>query len=1079
MPRTDDPSRDLLYGLLALQVGMIDQAQLVAAFQAWIRDKSRPMAGHLASHGALDPDQIAALEALVSLHLKKHGGDAEASLAAVPAGRSTREQLQALAHPDLTASVARVGTDTRPGQPEPTAYDADRTTTYDIGAATSGGQRFRVLRPHARGGLGAVFVALDSELPREVALKQILDHHADDPTSRQRFLLEAEITGGLEHPGIVPVYSLGTYADGRPFYAMRFIRGESLKEAIQGFHADDTLKRDPGARSLALRRLLRRFLDVCNAIDYAHGRGVLHRDIKPGNIIVGKHGETLVIDWGLAKTKAQPDGAIPSGGERLLTPSSASGSAETLPGSALGTPAYMSPEQARGDHDQLGPRSDVYSLGATLYCLLTGVPPHDGEIFDVMRAAQAGDFQPPRRRDPTIDRALEAVCLKAMAAEPDNRYPSARALADDVERWIADEPVSARREPVPARLARRARRHRTAVTALGLSLGTAVALLTVSNVLVNKARRETARALARVEEEQGHTLEALKRADVNFRRARQAVDDYFTAVSEEVLLDEPGMQGLREKLLRSALEYHEVFLKERSNDPSVEAELAESHRRIANMSTYAARQEDPLPHLQIAQERFAQLARKYPNRPEYRQEVARTLSDIGFALLQRKSERQKAIRGLREAIVIYEELLREQPENTTLLVELAKTLASLGHDRAQERGGRAEATGLMERARDIVRRIVAQQPESLSHRLRLANIHTDLYNVLVGDRRRQDEAIQSSQAALDTYRELLKRSPHAPGLKLWVGILLENRGLLYARQQRWGKAIPEMREARRYFAEITRTNPENLRYQSYLAMASSRLGGYLLERGESEAALDPLREACVSYEQLLKDPHASVSRYTYLTTLGTLGESLRHLGRFDESISVLQRAVALGTDFCRIESSDIFLRGALMQSHFRLAYSLMRSGRRHEEAVAAFREFRSIGTELFGGDNWSHGGIDATVGQIAMAYSLREVGRDQAAQQTLAAATRSIGDNAPAHYELARYEARGAERLAEAGGDARAVEALENRTLAALKRAVTFGFSDRNEARQLADLARLRDRQDFRLIELDMNFPVEPFASGR
>src|SRR5262249_28799602 len=153
--------------------------------------------------------------------------------------------------------------------------------------ATSDGQRFRVLRPHARGGLGAVFVALDSELHREVALKQILDSQADDPVSRQRFLLEAEVTGGLEHPGIVPVYGLATYGGGRPYYAMRFIRGDSLRGAIDRFHADETLKKEPSQRSLELRKLLRRFTDVCDAIGYAHSRGVLHRDIKPGNIIVG------------------------------------------------------------------------------------------------------------------------------------------------------------------------------------------------------------------------------------------------------------------------------------------------------------------------------------------------------------------------------------------------------------------------------------------------------------------------------------------------------------------------------------------------------------------------------------------------------------------------------------------------------------------------------------------------------------------------------------------------------------------------------------------------------------------------
>src|SRR5262249_25584863 len=156
------------------------------------------------------------------------------------------------------------------------------------------GRRFRILRPHASGGLGTVFVALDAELNREVALKEILPRHADDPESRRRFLLEAEITGGLEHPGIVPVYGLGIYEGGRPYYAMRFIRGDSLKEAIDRFHGDETLKRDSSRRTLELRDLLRRFTDVCNATEYAHSRGVLHRDLKPSNVILGKHGETLV-----------------------------------------------------------------------------------------------------------------------------------------------------------------------------------------------------------------------------------------------------------------------------------------------------------------------------------------------------------------------------------------------------------------------------------------------------------------------------------------------------------------------------------------------------------------------------------------------------------------------------------------------------------------------------------------------------------------------------------------------------------------------------------------------------------------
>ena len=223
---TDD--RNLLFGILALQMDFVTREQLVAAMNAWVLAKEKPLGQILAEHGALAADRRALLEALVAEHLKLHGNDPEKSLAAVSSAGAIKDALGQINDPGLQASLRTM--------PTVAAPDPYVTVAQSVGAATSSGSRFRIVRPHARGGLGEVFVAQDEELHREVAVKQIQMRHADEPESRIRFVQEAEITGGLEHPGIVPVYGLGTYADGRPYYAMRFIRGDSLKDAIERYH---------------------------------------------------------------------------------------------------------------------------------------------------------------------------------------------------------------------------------------------------------------------------------------------------------------------------------------------------------------------------------------------------------------------------------------------------------------------------------------------------------------------------------------------------------------------------------------------------------------------------------------------------------------------------------------------------------------------------------------------------------------------------------------------------------------------------------------------------------------------------
>ena len=403
-------------------------------------------------------------------------------------------------------------TDTRPP-------GVDETLGQRFGRAEEASGRYRLLEICGQGGFGSVWRAEDRKLGREIAVKRLSERLAGDPESCQRFIQEAKVTARLEHPGVVPVYDLSDASPGGPNYAMKLVRGETLAEAIARFHSRP---RDRGARSIELMQLLNSFLAVARTMEFAHARGVIHRDLKPQNIILGEYGETVILDWGLAKDR---QAALPEPETAAADPAGADSPWVTQPGTVKGTPAYMAPEQAAGRVDEVDERTDVYALGTVLFELLTGRIPFEGLSSEDVRQRVLDEEPPwPSALHPGISRPLEAICLRAMAKAREARYPSVRALREDIERALADEPVAAYRERLWERLGRWTRRHRAWTLAAGAALAVvcAVSLIAVGVIADSRNREAAARREADVQRDT-----ARKHAAIAEERLQQVLRETY------------------------------------------------------------------------------------------------------------------------------------------------------------------------------------------------------------------------------------------------------------------------------------------------------------------------------------------------------------------------------------------------------------------------------------------------------------------------------------------------------------------------------------------------------------------------
>jgi tetratricopeptide (TPR) repeat protein/tRNA A-37 threonylcarbamoyl transferase component Bud32 len=1079
--------RHLLFGMLALQTGMINQGQLVAAFQAWTLDKTQGLADILEARGDLNSAKRAALDALAAVHVETHGGDVEQSLAAVPSSRSTCDSLARLGEPEIGATLARVARSKNGHATEPDLDDAERTTTYSVGRATSDGQRFRILRPHARGGLGAVFVALDEELHREVALKQILEKHADDSASRQRFMAEAEITGGLEHPGVVPVYGLGTDADGRPYYAMRFIKGDSLKEAIDRFHKDKELRKDPGRRSVELRKMLHRFIDVCNAIDYAHSRGVIHRDLKPANIIVGRHGETLVVDWGLAKAVGRAD---PSAGEQTITPSS-SGSSETLPGSALGTPAYMSPEQARGDLKGLGPRSDVYSLGATLYCLLAGRPPFENEdIGIILRRVEEGQFLRPSQHGPGLDDALEAVCLKAMATEPAGRYPTPKALADDLERWMADEPVTAWREPVMRRARRWARRNRTVVTAAGAAVlaalvGTAavLAVQTRANADLRASNAELAVANAKVSLANSELGASNRRARARFKLAEEAIKMFHTGVSEDLLLKQKEFGTLRTKLLRGAQEFYrklEGMLGGQADRDSRLA-LARAYFEVGELTKDLDSKKDALAIYQRALALFEDLARESPADAELRGEVERCYAAIALVLptLGRTAEALAAAGRARE---IAQDLAAADPADIRRRSELARADQLYGAF-LRHNGRAGEGLEALERARAIQEELVRINPSDEQVRLELAKTCDDLAMYLDSSGH-SDEALAVYGRACDLVEELCRRNPTNARIAHEVPRTLGNLAIALEDAGRENEALAAHDRARELLRVIGEANPSLLSVTRDRAWIDGMSAAILTRSGRDGEALPLLEGARKARETLLKAGSSSVRDQTQLIQIhGQIAAIHARAGRNSQALASREPAVAVATRLATAGLDDLGFQSELARAYLGIGDLLTTTGAPSEalpwydKAVAIQR--RLVEAELSGSQQ------NLASSLRLRGITLQKCGRAAEAVSAFREAINLLaGIASPTSgdiYDLACCQSLLSGVAPDAGSGLAAADgqADADQAILSLRRAFAAGWKRLDYMRADTDLDPICGRRDYQVLILDHVFPRNPFGPDR
>ncbi len=687
---------------------------------------------------------------------------------------------------------------------------------------------YELLEELGRGGMGIVYRAKQRSVNRLVALKVIRpDRLASMSLSNQkktvdRFRLEAEAAARINHDNLVTVYEVGCDA-GMHYFSMRYIEGTSLSEAIRLNPAEN--------------RIAAEWMEpICRAVEAVHRQGIQHRDLKPQNILL-EHatGRSLLADFGLAKL-ADDETAM------------------TQTGDAVGTPAYMSPEQFE-DASRIGPAADIYGLGATLYCVLSGRPPFQASsAIQTMKQVLESDAIPLRQLNPAVDRDLETICMKCLDKSPARRYESAAALADELKRYLEGRPILARPVSLPERVTRWCRRNPLVASLIGVSF--AAVLFGVVALGISNVRTEAAR----------------KRSEESFHEAKSAVNDLFTLVSEERLLNEPGLQEVRRDLLERARGYYERFLERRSTDPALQFELAATKYRMGLIEEALGEPQKALDWFAKARDwQKAQVAAQPDSLADARA-LSNTLTAMGRVAAQRNmldeaTENFTAAEKLRERLI---EKTSKAGEKFDLLRLHANARMNLGLV-ARRQGNLDQARKLYLEAQEQRSKTLPANPQDRAMRRDLAKGFYNLANLAIDH---NDEAAlrENIDEAIKRYEELLTENPRDLDDQYLLGLCYRLRADLFAAltqrdSQFMPAAIDDYSKASRIVQKLSDLNPSVAKYHEELIRLLMNLGQLFAQQRDVDQARPQYQRALALIDEWEKSPNGHESKGPSLRTV--------------------------------------------------------------------------------------------------------------------------------------------------------------------------------------------------------------------